>query len=291
MGNRASSRGNFRRSFLRGLAVVLPATLTLWILVQAYLWVNDSIASPINSGIQFAMQQVFAAWPAIPEGLGITPSPEELKMARAALDLPAGNTVSDATIITDYRMGVVESWWANYWPVRMIGLLVAVVAVYLAGRFVGGWMGRAGYRWIERLISSVPVVKKIYSWIKQVVDFLFNQRENPINFSRVVAVQYPRRGIWSVGFQTGHVMKSMADSTDDDAITVFIPSSPTPFTGYTITVPRKDTINLPLTVEEAIGFTISAGVLRPPSEYTDQTLIDAEAMKAEDPAGSEGSAS
>ena len=291
MGNRSSSRSNFRRSFLRGLAVVLPATLTLWILVQAYLWVNESIAAPINAGIQFTVEQVFAAWPAIPDGLGITPSDEDIKMARIALELPAGDTSQDATIITNYRNGVVESWWTNYWPVRMIGLFVAVAAVYLAGRFVGGWMGRAGYRWLERLISSVPVVKKIYSWIKQVVDFLFSQQDNPINFSRVVAVQYPRHGIWSVGFQTGHVMKSMADSTDEDAITVFIPSSPTPFTGYTITVPRKDTINLPLTVEEAIGFTISAGVLRPPSEYTEQTLLDAPSAEDNDASRPEGRAS
>ncbi len=291
MGNRSSSRSNFRRSFLRGLAVVLPATLTLWILVQAYLWVNESIAAPINAGIQFTVEQVFAAWPAIPDGLGITPSDEDIKMARSALELPAGDTSQDATIITNYRNGVVESWWTNYWPVRMIGLFVAVAAVYLAGRFVGGWMGRAGYRWLERLISSVPVVKKIYSWIKQVVDFLFSQQDNPINFSRVVAVQYPRHGIWSVGFQTGHVMKSMADSTDEDAITVFIPSSPTPFTGYTITVPRKDTINLPLTVEEAIGFTISAGVLRPPSEYTEQTLLDAPSAEDNDASRPEGRAS
>ena len=274
MANRPSSRGNFRRSFLRGLAVVLPATLTLWILVQAYLWINESIASPINSGIRYSIEHIFATWPSIPDGLGIMPDAQELQEARTALDLKANDTSHDVQIISDYRDGVVQSWWALYWPVRMIGLLVAILAVYLAGRLVGGWVGRAAYRWIERLIFSVPVVKKIYSWIKQVVDFLFSQQESPLNFSRVVAVQYPRKGVWSVGFQTGTVMNSMREASTSDAITIFIPSSPTPFTGYTITVSKKDTIDLPLTVEEAIGFTISGGVLRPPAEILDTTLLE-----------------
>ena len=82
-------------------------------------------------------------------------------------------------------------------------------------------------------------------------------------------VEYPRKGIWAVGFQTGTVLKSLSEHVGTEAITVFIPSSPTPFTGYTITVPKTDTVVLPLTVEEAIGFAISGGVLRPDSELLD----------------------
>ena len=86
-----------------------------------------------------------------------------------------------------------------------------------------------------------------------------------VAYNRVVAVEYPRRGIWSVGFQTGEAMKSIVPKSGD-SVTVFIPSSPTPFTGYTVTIPRADLIELPISVEEAIGFAISAGVLRPPSQ-------------------------
>jgi len=266
------SRGNFRRFFLRGLAVVLPATLTLWILVQAYLWVNDSIAAPINSSIRYTLVQTFAAWPALPEYWGIAPTTNDMELARSALSLPAGDTAQDAEIVFNYQVGVVNAWWSDYWAVRLIGLLVAIFAVYLAGRLVGGWVGRVAYRQLERAITSLPVIKKIYSWIKQIVDFLFSNQNKAMQFRRVLAVEYPKKGVWSVGFQTGTSLRALDDVVGTEAVTIFIPSSPTPFTGYTITVPVSSTVELPLTVEEAIGFTISGGVLRPPSQNKPHTL-------------------
>ncbi len=268
-----SRRGNFRRFFLRGLAVVLPATLTLWVLVQAYLWVDSSIAQPINAGVRQGLVELFTQVPATAEMFGIAPTEDVLQQGRADRALRIDDTSDDHAITDAYYHSLVATWWETYLPLRLIGLIIAAIGVYLAGRLVGGWLGRAVYRWLERLITSLPVVRKVYSWIKQVVDFLFRSQEDgpAIKFSRVVAVQYPRVGIWSVGFQTGSVMKSMAHKASEDAITVFIPSSPTPFTGYTITVPRSDTIDLPLTVEEAIGFTISGGVLRPDSELLTAT--------------------
>ena len=268
MADSKSRRGNFRRFFLRGLAVVLPATLTLWVLVQAYLWVDRSIAQPINAGVQTLLVESFTHWNSLPAMLDITPDASTMSLAREALHLAPDDLSSDSEIIHDYYLGLTQSWWSDYPPLHLIGLIIAAIGVYLAGRLVGGLVGRAVYRWLERLITSLPVVKKIYSWIKQVVDFLFRRQddENAMKFSRVVAVQYPRKGIWAVGFQTGVAMLSMQEKAGSSAITVFVPSSPAPFTGYTITVPKEDTINLPLTVEEAIGFTISGGVLRPPSE-------------------------
>ncbi len=271
MPSKHSTRGNFRRFFLRGLAVVLPATLTLWVLAQAYLWINESIAEPINGGVRYVLSQTFAAWPALPQSWGIVPTAEELALAKEALGVAASDTSQDASIIHDYQTGVLNAWWAENWPVRMIGLLVAVFAVYLAGRLVGGLMGRAMYRWLERAITSLPVIKKIYSWIKQIVDFLFSHQDKAMEFRRVVAVEYPRRGVWSVGFQTGNALEEVGAALGEPSITVFIPSSPTPFTGYTITIPKSSTIDLPLTVEEAIGFTISGGVLRPPPKSHEQS--------------------
>ena len=266
MPKQQSSRGNFRRFFLRGLAVVLPATLTLWVLVQAYLWINESIAEPINAGVRYTIVQIFAAWPALPEAWGMFPDDATIAMARDAMGLASSDHSQDAYIVHNYQIGVIHSWWEEFWPIRMIGLFVAIFTVYLAGRLVGGWVGRAAYRWLERAITSLPVIKKIYSWIKQIVDFLFSQQDKAMQFRRVVAVEYPRRGIWSLGFQTGEAMTILRNQLGTESITVFIPSSPTPFTGYTITVPKDSTVELPLTVEEAIGFTISAGVLRPPHQ-------------------------
>ena len=287
MGSTPSRRGNFRRFFLRGLAVVLPATLTLWVLVQAYLWVDSSIAQPINNGVRQLLVETFVHIPVTAEVFGIEPTDDVMKVAREAANLRLDDHAEDTRIQVEYYVAMTQSWWDTYPPLRLIGLIIAAIAVYLAGRLVGGWLGRVVYRWLERLITSLPVVRKVYSWIKQVVDFLFRGQDGDraIKFSRVVAVEYPRKGIWSVGFQTGTVLKSLSERVGTDSITVFIPSSPTPFTGYTITVPKSDTVDLPLTVEEAIGFTISGGVLRPDDQQLPSVPIpqvESSTMKEED---------
>ena len=98
-----------------------------------------------------------------------------------------------------YRETIVTGWWNDFFLVRMIGIVVAITAVYvLATRWRTG--RRWAYRWFERFLTSLPVIKKIYAWIKQIVD-LFNNQEQAMKFNRVVAVEYPRRGIWSVGFE------------------------------------------------------------------------------------------
>jgi len=267
-----TARGHFKRFFLRGLAVVLPSALTLWILVKAYQWITQAVALPINNGIQYCIGQLMAIWPALAEFGGATPDQAQLEGLRQSAGLGAGVTRLDPTLIVEYRTSVIAGWWNDHWYIQIIGLIVAIIAVYIAGRLVGGFVGRMLYRYLERLIKAIPVVEKIYGYVKQIVDFLFNQ-DQPIKFNRVVAAEYPRRGIWSVGFQTGKSMKSIATKSGD-SVTVFIPSSPTPFTGYTVTVPKDDIIELPLTVEEAIGFAISGGVLKPPHQMAPENAVD-----------------
>ena len=253
--------GNFKRSFLRGLAVLLPSALTLWLFVKAYQWVDSAIAQPINKGLQWCIVRLMDVWPQLASFADLEATDTKLESLRKAAGHVPSDTTHDASLLAQWREGIVQSWWDDHWYIHIIGLIVAICAVYTAGRLVGGYIGRMLYRYLERLIGSIPVVKKIYSWVKQVVDFLFSS-DQAIQFNRVVAVEYPRRGIWSVGFQTGESMKSIS-TRSGDSVTVFIPSSPTPFTGYTITIPRSDLIELPITVEEAIGFAVSGGVLRP----------------------------
>ena len=258
---KTAAKGHFKRFFLRGLAVVLPSALTLWLFVKAYQWVDSAIAQPINKGLQWCIVGLMDIWPGLASFADLQATEAKLDSLRKGAGLVPQDLSQDGPLVNQWREGVVSSWWDEHWYIHIIGLLVAIVAVYIAGRLVGGYIGRVLYRYLERLIGSIPVVKKIYSWVKQVVDFLFSQ-EQSVQFNRVVAVEYPRRGIWSVGFQTGTSMRSISVKSGD-SVTVFIPSSPTPFTGYTITIPRADIIELPITVEEAIGFAVSGGVLRP----------------------------
>lgn len=249
------------RPFLRGLAVLLPSVLTLWLLVKAYQFIDSAIAEPINSGIRSAFIQLSKHFPDLANSLSMGPTSEELLAAAAAENVSTDNLDAMHELSNTLFADSVNLWWTEHPWMNLLGLLVAAIIVYICGRLVGGFLGRSIYRKLEQLLVAVPVISKVYPYIKQLVDFLFSESDSP-KFSGVVAVEYPRKGIWSVGFRTGESLKSIAEKMPD-SITIFIPSSPTPFTGYTITVPKKDTIDLPLTVEEAIRFAVSGGVLIP----------------------------
>lgn len=318
---------DFKRFFLRGLVVLLPTVLTLWIVFMAYQFVNRHIAEPINRGLRLAtvqvvpysevLQNAFDPTPdevnaavadaaveqrilsrddvreiraQLRDDLGEDPSTEQLNEAVAAHPAVVDG-INRTTIRATFRPENIRVWWRNRPYMNLIGLVVAVVSVYIAGRLLGGYFGRKIYERLEALIAALPIIKQVYPHVKQIVDFLFEERQ--FEFNRVVVVQYPREGIWSLGLVTGNTLQKIASEVgDNEAITVFIPSSPTPFTGYTITVPRRDAVELPITVDEALRFTVSAGVLVPqhqqipgPSDDRDSApgrLADPQAAEPDD---------
>ncbi len=258
---------DFRRFFVRGLVILLPSVLTLWIMVKAYQFVDTNIADPVNSWIRLAMNNVAKVWEPLAEVEAFKPTDDEVLAERLTLGFTATDVTQDSAITTRLRAIKIHDWWEARWYMRMIGIVAAIVGVYFAGRLLGGFFGRRIYRKVEGVITTVPVFKQVYPHVKQVVDFLFSD-EKQIQFSRVVLVEYPRKGIWTIGLLTGETMASIAKESGD-AVTVFIPSSPVPATGYTITVPRSDVVDLPISVEEAIRFTISGGVLIPQHQTLD----------------------
>jgi len=159
-------------------------------------------------------------------------------------------------------------WARRAFVLNLIGLIVAILLIYIVGAILGSFIGRRLYARGEQLISKVPLIKQVYPSVKQVTDFLVSPADEAekMRFSRVVAVEYTRRGLWSVGLVTGSTMRMIQDRAGKPSLTVFVPSSPTPFTGYVITAPTEDTIDLPMTVEEALRFAVSAGVIVPPSQ-------------------------
>ena len=111
---------------------------------------------------------------------------------------------------------------------------------------------------------NTPFLRRVYPYIKQVTDFLLAQeQEGGLSFSRVVAVEYPRKGIWSLGLVTGTGLRRVTETVKKGFVTVLIPTSPTPFTGFIILVPKKSTIDLDITIEQAFRFFISGGVITP----------------------------
>lgn len=268
------SPSNFRQFFFRGLAILLPSVLTIWILLAAYQFVQNRIAAPINAGVQEVCIQV-TPWP----GVSATEVETHLQEVLADRDSrQAYNAAGDQEnwLRRDARRTKLDRWWRSYaLPMDLIGLVLAIVLIYMAGLLLGSYIGRRLYARGEAMVNQVPLVGRVYPAVKQVTDFFVGQDREKLAFNRVVAVQYPRKGIWSVGLVTGDTMSTIQAAAAEECMTVFIPSSPTPFTGYAITVPRSETVELPITVEDAMKFAVSGGVLIPPNQMIVRTGVGA----------------
>jgi uncharacterized membrane protein len=230
-----SITGRCKRYFFRGLAVLLPTMLTIWILAWGYGVVRDNIACYINQGLVALILHLQG-----PNG------PDETRLKEIFVTGYAGSAV---------------------------GILIALVIVLLVGALLASVAGKALWRIIEGFIMSTPILRRVYPYVKQVTDFLFSEEDDQKKmFSRVVAVEYPRKGVWSVGFVTGAGFRRITEGARKELLTVMIPTSPTPVTGYVIVVPKEDTITLDLTIEEAFRFIVSAGVVVPASELPPLSL-------------------
>ncbi|MHB8951726.1 MAG: DUF502 domain-containing protein [Pirellulaceae bacterium] len=150
------------------------------------------------------------------------------------------------------------------WRTIPVFLIVFTALLYLLGRFLAAGVGRIFVTGFESLIHQLPLVRNVYSSVKQVTDLVFNERE--IQFNRVVAVQYPRDGIWSLGFVTGESLLDISAAANEPVLAVLMPTSPMPATGFVITVRKSEILDLNLTLDQAIQFIVSCGVVVPPHQ-------------------------
>lgn len=236
---------DFKRGFLRGLAALLPTLLTIVILVKGYQFIDTYLGQYFNRGIAFTLATV---------GIG-EPSTQQLADANG-----------DQTAALHARW---NHRFKNDWYLHPVGVLLGVFLMYVVGQFLASFFGRALWRITEATIVRVPVIKTVYPLVKQVTDFLFSERR--VEFNRVVAIQYPRKGIWSIGMVTGSCFNAVKSAVGQDMLSIFIPTSPAPMTGFVINVPRKDVIDLPMSLEEVFKYLVSAGVITPDSNPDDAT--------------------
>ncbi len=154
------------------------------------------------------------------------------------------------------------------WTVPGVGLLISLTAILLLGWLTTNMLGRRLLDLNHKLFSSTPIVRSIYNTVKQIIDAFMQQGKTA--FQQVVMVQYPRQGIWSLGFVTGSVRGEIAEHLQEQTITVFIPTTPNPTSGLLVLVPKKDVIYLKMTVEAGLKLIISGGVYSPSAVTTDE---------------------
>lgn len=254
--------GDFRRFFGRGLGILLPSVLTLWILFQLLLFLNNNIGEPINRGVRIAVIEIYPRLvdeEKLPGWFRVKDT--EIAEARAGRVFRSINEMPDARVRELLRRAKFRDAWQSHWYLQATGLIIAIVVIYFAGRLLGGYLGRRVYERLEALLAKVPGFKQVYPHVKQVVQMVLGDR--PIAFNRVVMAQYPRKGIWTIGLVTGPSLKLIAEEMQADVVTVFIPTSPTPFTGFAINLPSAELVDLPMSVEEALRFFVTGGVLVP----------------------------
>lgn len=176
--------------------------------------------------------------------------------------------VSLISLVSDkWDRELLESFWV-YGPGKITGFFIAIVGVCFLGAFLASVVGRTIWHYIEKTLVNVPLIRQVYPYIKQVTDFLL--RNKNLEFNKVVAFEYPRKGSWSIGLVTGDGLKKVTQRQGTDFLTIFVPTSPTPFTGYVIMVPKSDTIDLDMSIEQALRFVISGGVITPSRQIAQQ---------------------
>ena len=143
-----------------------------------------------------------------------------------------------------------------------VGIVIVLILVTLVGGLFANVAGRFLFRFGERLVARVPVVRTVYGVLKQIFDAVLAQSADA--FREVVLIEYPRRGIWVIGFVTSPTKGEVQRVMDEEMVNLFLPTTPNPTSGFLLFVPRKDVIPLDMSVEEGVKLVISGGIVSPP---------------------------
>jgi uncharacterized membrane protein len=143
------------------------------------------------------------------------------------------------------------------------GVLLALAIVLSIGALATNFFGKKLVRWWDALLSRIPIVRSIYSSVKQVSDTLFSENGNA--FRKALLVQWPREGVWTIAFQTGVPGGDVVNHIPGDYLSVYVPTTPNPTGGYFVMLKKTDCIELKMSVDEALTYVISMGVVVPGS--------------------------
>ena len=284
--------------FLRGLITLAPVVLTIVAFGLAYQMVERYVVGPINSVIYWSLETNGIGWRVLRK-LDIEPLDVEyldvdllpIELAGHAREL----SVQDQkfkVMLKQYRDDSGGTWIGLDSPIYdleelaidsdklrdrlrervppLLGIFLSVLLVLWLGWLVGGFLGRQLVTRVDRTMHAIPIVKSVYPYSKQLVEFFFAEKK--LEFDTVVVIPYPSPNLYSLAFITGNSLKSLRAKTGKTLISCFVPSSPMPMTGYTIFVESHRVIPMPISVDEALRITRSGGVLVPTREILEGSL-------------------
>jgi uncharacterized membrane protein len=268
------------------LAVILPPLLTVVVFIWAWSMIDANILVPSERlAGRVIVWSIRDVKPGRPEGAALLPaegglpprfSTGEKVYVKVAdtnkwIPEPVWSKVTEdpgrTTLLT-----TADAFYERYVHIQYLQrtktlpvfLAVFLLGLYLTGKFMAAGVGRFIWRLGEGIVHRMPIVRNVYSAVKQITDYLFNEQE--VQFLRVVAVEWPRKGLWTIAFVTGEGFKEIHDVAGEPTISLLVPTSPMPATGFTCTVAKRDTIELDITVDQAVQFIVSCGVVVPPHQ-------------------------
>jgi uncharacterized membrane protein len=142
-----------------------------------------------------------------------------------------------------------------------LGVVISILILFLTGLLAGNFLGRKMVELGEFVLARIPVVRTIYSAVKQVLETVFSPSSQ--SFRQVLLVRFPHQESWTLGFSVGQVLPEVNKVLEKELMTVFIPTTPNPTSGYIVMVPKEDVKILNMSVDEALKFVISLGVVQP----------------------------
>ena len=229
----------FRNNFLAGLVVVVPIAITMWLIWTFVGWI-DSWVMPFVPGY-YHPDIIIERW------FGSQPW---------------------------FIMLFGENVHVN---VRGVGVVVFLLFTSIVGWIAKGVIGRSLLAWGERIVDRMPVVRSLYSGVKQIAETVFAQQDS--KFDQACLVEYPRKGIWAIAFISTNAKGEIDGSipVDEPIVSVFLPTTPNPTSGFLLFVPQHSIIMLDMTVEDAAKLVISAGLVYPNGKEA-KAVAEAEAV-------------
>jgi uncharacterized membrane protein len=156
------------------------------------------------------------------------------------------------------------SWQPRSWlgfHIPGLGVLLTLAVVFATGVFAANIIGQRLVMYWEGLLAHIPIVKSLYSSVKQVSDTLFSS--SGVAFRKALLVQYPRQGSWTIAFLTGQPGGDVANHLNGDYVSVYVPTTPNPTSGFFLMMPTADVVELDISVDAALKYIISMGVVPP----------------------------